>query len=74
MHQRYMYTVRRGFMKKITLLLLMLCAASLLNAGGQKDQSVSNDASVEDSSAAETLTIYCYDSFASEWGPGPAPG
>ncbi|OQY35257.1 MAG: hypothetical protein B6241_01825 [Spirochaetaceae bacterium 4572_59] len=51
-------------MKKYLLLLLMLTSVSSLFAGGQKEISVVTDNSKQ-------LNIYCYDSFASEWGPGP---
>ena len=54
-------------MKRIFTLLLMILTVSFLSAKGQKD-----DSSAPVSESTENLVIYCYDSFASEWGPGPA--
>lgn len=54
-------------MKKTFLRLLLLAAASLAFAGGGKEE-----APAEENAAVQPLVIYCYDSFASEWGPGPA--
>ena len=63
------HAVRRGIMKKNLLFSLLLLSTAFLYAGGQQEST----GPVSDSSeAVKTLTIYCYDSFASEWGPGPA--
>jgi len=52
--------------KTLILSLLILLTGLSAYAGGSKEQ--------EPTAAAEekVLNIYCYDSFASEWGPGPA--
>jgi len=53
-------------MKKMFLSLMILFSAATVFAGGSKEQG--KPASAEE----QILNIYCYDSFASEWGPGPA--
>ena len=45
----------------------MTGASGLFPGGGQETLDSDDSAQTE----AETLKIYCYDSFASEWGPGP---
>ena len=57
-------------MKKYLLSLMLLFSTALLFAGGQQDGSEPAESSQD--AAEQVLTIYCYDSFASEWGPGPA--
>lgn len=55
---------------------MILFTAAMLFAGGKQDTvSTTESADTEIQAAAEekkVLNIYCYDSFASEWGPGPA--
>jgi ABC-type thiamine transport system substrate-binding protein len=48
-------------MKKLSLIVLLLTAIFSLSALSKNEESSSNE-----------LLVYCYDSFASEWGPGPA--
>jgi len=56
-------------MKKTTFSLLLILSAAFVFAGGQKEET---PAAAADETAGNVLTVYCYDSFASEWGPGPA--
>uniref|UniRef100_UPI0026022D19 thiamine ABC transporter substrate-binding protein n=1 Tax=Oceanispirochaeta sp. TaxID=2035350 RepID=UPI0026022D19 len=60
-------------MKKAIVTLMILLLAPMIFASG-KQEMTSSSLEVEDSSPGEEkiLNIYCYDSFASEWGPGPA--
>ncbi len=51
-------------MKKVLLVFSLIAAWLPLAATGQKDGA--------DAQAPAELTVYCYDSFASEWGAGPA--
>ncbi len=69
------------FMKKSVFCLLLTLTVLLLPSCGQKKSStpeaVAAAKTKESTPPAETpeekvLNIYCYDSFASEWGPGPA--
>jgi len=52
-----MFTKR--FIPQLFLIALIVAAATPLFAGGEREQ------------AADELVIYAYDSFVSEWGPGP---
>lgn len=70
-------------MKKSIFTLFFLMMTALLFAGGSQEKDQNNDSDSGHSEKAEAaevnhqaeeklLNIYCYDSFASEWGPGPA--
>ena len=56
-------------MKKTLKMSLMMLAAAVLIAGCSKNDEKSTAAEPADE---QTLVIYCYDSFASEWGPANA--
>lgn len=62
-------------MKKPITIFLFLLMTSLLYAGGAQESSVSDESTGSNETAGaqeKIVNIYCYDSFASEWGPGPA--
>ncbi len=58
---------RKHMKKYLTILLLMAGTSGIFPGGSQEAQSP--EAAAQKSS--DSLKIYCYDSFASEWGPGP---
>ncbi len=58
-------------MKKTLFSLLLILAATFLSAAGQKEEADMAGKTTPAAAAEKNLVIYCYDSFASEWGPGP---
>ena len=59
-------------MKKTLTTLLFILTAAFLSAAGQKEEPTAAGTAQAESAENKNLIIYCYDSFASEWGPGPA--
>ncbi|MDC7235673.1 MAG: thiamine ABC transporter substrate binding subunit [Spirochaetales bacterium] len=64
--------------KSISIVCLFLLTSLLFAGGSQENETVPAEAAESSEAAADAaveekiLNIYCYDSFASEWGPGPA--
>ncbi len=55
-------------MKKLLSALFIVLPLFSAFSGGQKETASAKETAAE----SDSITIYCYDSFASEWGPGPA--